>query len=93
MAIAYGAPQNHQPNPSFLEEEDVNYVKDEDDNPVAMNQPRWAEAAEPMVRAHLRQWVSNFKLDILEFKGCLQPKQFLDSDTTVEEATNEWPFT
>ncbi|KAG5522035.1 hypothetical protein RHGRI_034295 [Rhododendron griersonianum] len=40
MAVASGAPQNHPSNPCFMEGEDLDYVEDEDDNPVATNRPR-----------------------------------------------------
>ena len=31
------------------------------------------------------RWESGFKLDIPEFKGCLQPKEFLDWVAAIEE--------
>ncbi|KAF7148278.1 hypothetical protein RHSIM_Rhsim03G0265700 [Rhododendron simsii] len=38
-----------------------------------------------MVRTYSRQWVSNFKFDIPEFNGCMQPHEFLDWVVAVEE--------
>lgn len=38
-----------------------------------------------MVRTYSRQWVSNFKFDIPEFTGCMQPQEFLDWVVAVEE--------
>lgn len=90
ICISSGAPQNHPLNPRFVEGEDLDYVEDEDDNPVATNQLR---RGRPMVRAHSRQWVSNFKLDRIDFNGCVQPDDFLALITTVEEVTSEWLFT
>lgn len=89
IRISSGAPQNHPSNQCFVEGEDLDYVEDEDDNPVATNRPR---RGRPMVRAHSRQWVSNFKLERIDFNGCVQPDDFLALITMVEEVTSEWLF-
>ena len=36
-------------------------------------------------QAHAIRWVDRFKLDILEFQGDLQPKEFMDQVVTVGE--------
>ena len=38
-----------------------------------------------MVSYNSNKWESGFKLDIPEFKGCLQPEEFLDWIAAVEE--------
>lgn len=82
MAVAGGTPQNHSPNPRFVEEEDADYVEDGGEYPIATTRPR---REGPMVRTYSRQWVSNFKFDIPEFNGCMQPHEFLDWVVAVEE--------
>jgi hypothetical protein len=38
-----------------------------------------------MEQTHANQWEASFKLDILEFQGCLQPEEFIDWVAVVEE--------
>ena len=39
----------------------------------------------PLVSYNSNRWEFGFKLDIPEFKGCLQPEEFLDWVAAVEE--------
>ena len=66
-----------------MEEDEVDYnVEGEVENPFAGHR-RMKE--KPLVSYNLNRWESGFKLDILEFKGCLQPEEFLDWVVAVEE--------
>jgi hypothetical protein len=63
----------HIPLPHESEEDDAR-VEDEDKNPFA---ERRVHRHQPLVQAQANRWESGLKLDILEFKGCFQPKEFL----------------
>ena len=66
-----------------MEEDEVDYtVEDEMENPFARHRRR---REKPLVSFNSNRWESGFKLDILEFKGCLQPEEFLDWVAAVEE--------
>jgi hypothetical protein len=65
--------RRHIPSPHDSEEEDA-YVEDEDGNPFA---ERRVHRHQPLVQAQANRWESGFKLDIPEFQGCFQPKEFL----------------
>jgi hypothetical protein len=65
--------RQHIPSPHDSEEEDA-YVEDEDGNPFA---ERRVHRHQPLVQAQANRWESGFKLDIPEFQGCFQPKEFL----------------
>ena len=76
-------PRNHSPTLRFVEEDKVDYnVEDEMENLLAGHRRR---REKPLVSYNSNRWESGFKLDILEFKGCLQPEEFLDWVATVEE--------
>jgi hypothetical protein len=67
-----------------LQEED----EDEDDDGYGFANPfeeRWTLGRWPLTQAHANQWESGFKLDIPEFSGCMQLKEFLDLVAAVEE--------
>jgi hypothetical protein len=49
-------------------------VEDEDGNPFAEHR---VHMHQPLVQAQANRWESGFKLDIPEFQGCFQPKEFL----------------
>ena len=69
-------PQNCSPTLRFVEEDEVDYnVEDEMENPFAGHRRR---REKPLVSYNSNRWESRFKLDIPEFKGCLQPEEFLD---------------
>ena len=69
-------PRNYSPTLHFVEEDDVNYnVEHEMENPFAGHRRK---REKPLVSYNSNRWESGFKLDIPEFKGCLQPKEFLD---------------
>lgn len=90
ICISSGAPQNHPSNPRFVEGEDLDYVEDEDDNPVATNRLRGGKThGESSFEA------MGIKLQInrIDFNGCVQPDDFLALITMVEEVTSEWLFT
>jgi hypothetical protein len=70
----------HIPSPQESEEEDA-HVEDEDGNPFA---ERRVHGHQPIVQAKANQWESDFKLDIPEFNGGLQPEEFLDWIAVVE---------
>jgi hypothetical protein len=57
-------------------------VEDENGNPFAEH---GVHRHQPLVQAQANRWESSFKLDIPEFNGGLQPKEFLDWITAVEE--------
>jgi hypothetical protein len=40
-------------------------------------------------QAHAHRWVSRFKLDILEFQGCFQPKEFLVTEKIEKNQQKE----
>jgi hypothetical protein len=65
--------RRHIPSPHESEEDDAR-VEDEDGNPFA---ERGVHRHEPLVQAQANRWESSFKLDIPEFQGCFQPKEFL----------------
>ena len=68
--------RNCSPTLRFVEEDEVDYnVEDEMENPFARHKRR---REKPLVSYNSNRWEFEFKLDILEFKGCLQPKEFLD---------------
>jgi hypothetical protein len=73
--------RRHIPSPHESKEEDAR-VKDESGNPFA---ERRVHRHQPLVQAQANRWESGFKLDILEFNGGLQPKEFLDWIAAVEE--------
>ena len=63
-------PRNCSPTLRFLEEDEVDYnVEDEMENPFAGHRRR---REKPLVSYNSNRWESRFKLDIPEFKGCLQ---------------------
>jgi hypothetical protein len=51
-------------------------------NPFA---ERRTQGRRPPAQAHANRWESGFKLDIPEFSGGMQPEEFLDWVTAVEE--------
>jgi hypothetical protein len=57
-------------------------MEDEDGNPFA---GRGVHGHQPLVQAQANRWESGFKLDVSEFNGGLQPKEFLDWIAAVEE--------
>ena len=62
-------PWNCSPTLRFVEEDEVDYnVEDEMGNSFAEHRRR---REKPLVSYNSRRWESRFKLDILEFKGCL----------------------
>ena len=66
-----------------MEEDEVDYnVEDEKENPFAGHRRRREKL---LVSYNSNRWESGFKLDIPEFKGCLQSKEFLDWVVAVEE--------
>lgn len=69
------------PNSQHSGEED-NDDDQREENPFANNRER---RRPPTHQQHHGRWESGFKLDILEFKGCLQPEEFLDWVVVVEE--------
>ena len=71
----------HIPSPHESEEEDVR-VKDEDGNPFAECR---VHRHQPLVQGQANRWESNLKLNIPEFNGDLQSKEFLDWIAVVEE--------
>ena len=77
-------PQNRPPIPRPVEEEEGSDVGEEYDNLFAGDvEPR---RGVPVVRAaESSRWESGFKLNIPEFKGALQPDEFLDWVASVEE--------
>ena len=69
-------PRNRSPTLHFVEEDEVDYnVEDEMENPFTGHRKR---REKPSVSYNSNRWESGFKLDIPEFKGCLEPKEFLD---------------
>ena len=50
-------------------------MEDEDRNPFVEHGVR---GRQPHVQTHTNRWEFGFKLDIPEFNGGLQPKEFLD---------------
>ena len=76
-------PRNRSPTLRFVEEDEVDYnVKDEMENPFAGHRRR---REKPLVSYNSNIWESGFKLDIPEFKGCLQLEEFLDWVAAIEE--------
>ena len=76
-------PRNCSPTLHFVEENEVDYnVEDEMENPFAGHKRR---KENPLVSYNSNKWESGFKLDISEFKGYLQPEEFLDWVAAVEE--------
>ena len=76
-------PRNHSPTLRFVEEDKIDYnVDDETENPFAGHRRR---REKPLVSFNSNKWESGFKLDIPEFKGCLQLEEFLDWIAAVEE--------
>ena len=66
-----------------MEEDEVDYnVENEMENPFAGHRRR---TEKPLVSYNSNIWESRFKLDIPDFKGCLQPEEFLDWVAAVEE--------
>jgi hypothetical protein len=66
--------RQHIPSPHDSEEENG--------NPFA---EREVHRHQPLVQAQANRWESDFKLDIPEFNGVLQPEEFLDWIAVVEE--------
>ena len=76
-------PRNRSPTLRFVEEDEVDYnVKDKMENLFAGHRKR---KEKPLVSYNSNRWESGFKLDIPEFKGYLQPKEFLNWVAAVEE--------
>ena len=76
-------PRNRSPTLRFVEEDKVDYnVRDEIENLFAGLKRR---REKPLVSYNLNRCESGFKLDIPEFKVCLQPEEFLDWEAAVEE--------
>ena len=76
-------PCNYSPTLRFIEEDEVDYnVEDEMENSFARHRRR---REKPLVSYNSNRWKFGFKLDIPEFKGCLQSEEFLDWVATVEE--------
>jgi DNA primase len=71
----------HRHIPHDLEEEDA-HMENENGNPFA---ECGVHRHQPLVQAQANQWESGFKLDIPEFNGGLQPKEFFDWIAAVEE--------
>ena len=77
-------PRNRSPTLHFVEEDEVDYnVEDEMENSFAKHRRR---RQKPLVSYNSNRWKFGFKLDIPEFKGCLQPEEFLDWVAAVEES-------
>lgn len=66
----------------FAEDSDDGSDGEEDQNPFVELRGR---RERPVVQNNTSKWEFGFKLDILEFHGCLQPEEFLDWVTAVEE--------
>jgi hypothetical protein len=49
-------------------------MEDEDGNPFV---ERGVHGHQPLIQAQANQWESGFKLNIPEFRGWLQPEEFL----------------
>jgi hypothetical protein len=65
-----------------VKEDDEFNVEDELINPFAMHR---SMRERPLVPNNASRWEVGFKLDILEFQGCLQPEEFIDWVAVVEE--------
>ena len=66
-----------------MEEDEVDYnVEDETENLFVGHRRR---REKPLVSFNSNRWEFGFKLDIPEFKGCLQLEEFLDWVVAVEE--------
>jgi hypothetical protein len=63
--------RHHQPNPCLAEEDYQYSVKGEPINPFV---GCGARREIPLVSNNASRWDAGFKLDIPEFKGCLQPE-------------------
>ena len=47
------------------------------------------QGRQPPVQAHATRWENGFELDIPEFQGCLQPKEFLVTEKIKENRQKE----
>jgi hypothetical protein len=75
----------HIPSPHDSEEEDT-HVEDENGNPFA---ERRVHGHQPLVQAQANRWESDFKLDIPEFQGFFQPKEFIVTEKIEKNQQKE----
>jgi hypothetical protein len=73
LSIESGRDRRRHIPSSHKSEEDDARVEDEDETFAE----RGVHRHQPLVQAQANRWESGFKLDIPEFQGCFQPKEFL----------------